>query len=285
MSSKKILIVDGDVAFAEILKMRLEDRGYVVDCTSRGKEALDILKTRWVDLIVIAIVLQGAMNGYYLFNEIKKKKDLSGIPILVGSNKASMKKTFESMGADIFLTKPYSINIFLKKIKNIFTKRTKEVHMQKRVKPKMKDLTKKLKLIKAKDIMTKDVITTKEDTSLAEIAKLMIKTRISGIPVIGKKGKLSGVITATDLFLVMDMIKSGDIVGDDMMPLSNPTVKFALSTGIIKIKKNTTLEEIITIMKYQNVHTLPVFEKNKLVGVIGRRDVFKNFYSTVKNLY
>ncbi len=285
MSGKKILIIDGDVAYAEMLKMRLEDRGYIVDCASRGKEALDILRTRWFDLIVLAIVLQGSMNGYYLFNEIKKKKDLSSIPILVQSNKALMKKTFESMGADIFLVKPYSINIFLKKIKSIFVKRKKEVCMKRRAKPKMKNLTKRLKSIRAKDIMTKDVITTKESTSLSDIAKLMIKTRISGIPVIGKKGKLSGVITATDLFLVMDMIKSGDIVGDDMMPLSNPTVKFALSTGIIKIRKNTTLDEIITIMKYQNIHTLPVFEKNKLVGVIGRRDVFKNFYSVVKGLY
>ncbi len=285
MSGKKILIVDGDVAFAEMLKMRLEDADYIVDCVSNGKEAMDILKSRWVDLIVIAIILQGGMNGYYLFKEIKRKRELSKIPIIVGSNKALMKDAFEAMGVERFLIKPYSINLFLKEIKGIFTKKTKEVRMAKRVKPKMRNLEKKLKSIKAKDIMTRHVIMTKEDATLADISKLMIKTRISGIPVIGKKGKMTGIITATDLFLVMDMIKSGDIVGDDMMPLSNPTVKFALSTGVVKIKKDTTLDEIIAIMKYQNVHTLPVFEKNKLVGVIGRRDVFKNFYSVVKELY
>jgi len=285
MSGEKILIVDGDVAFAEVLEMRLEDKGYIVECASRGKEALDILKTRWFDLIVLAVVLQGGMNGYYLFKEIKRKKELFNIPVLVQSNKASLKKTFKAMGVDIFLAKPYAINLFLKDIKAIFTKKQKEVRMPRRAKPRMKNLTEKLKSIKAKDIMTKDVITTKESASLADIAKLMIKMRISGLPVVGKKGRMVGLITATDLFLVMDMIKSGDIVGDDMMPLSNPTVKFALSTGVVKIRKNTTLDEIISIMKYQNVHTLPVFEKTKLVGVIGRRDVFKNFYSVVKGLY
>lgn len=146
------------------------------------------------------------------------------------------------------------------------------------------DLAMTLKSIKAEDIMTREVITTTEDTTLSDIAQIMIKRRISGLPVMGKKGNLAGIITATDLFLVMDMIKSGDVVSDDQMSASNPTVKFAMSTEIVKLKKATTLDEIIALMKYKNRHTLPVFEGGKMVGVIGRRDVFKNFYSAVKDL-
>ena len=157
--------------------------------------------------------------------------------------------------------------------------------MAKSKRPKLKDLTRRLKSIKAKDIMTKDVITTTENTTLADIAELMIEARISGLPVIGKKGKIIGLITATDLFIVMDMIKSGDIVENGKIAVSNPTVKFAMSTEVIKIKKNTTLDEIIAVMKYKNIHTLPVFEGKKMIGVIGRRDVFKNFYAAVKKLY
>ena len=69
------------------------------------------------------------------------------------------------------------------------------------------------------------------------------------------------------------------------MTTSNPTVKYAMSTEINKIKKNATLDEIIATMKYKNVHTLPVFDGGKMIGIIGRRDVFKNFYAIVKELY
>jgi CBS domain-containing protein len=153
------------------------------------------------------------------------------------------------------------------------------------IKQELRTLTKRLKSIKAKDIMTKKIITATEIANLADIAKLMIKDRISGLPVLRKKNKLVGVITATDLFVVIDMIKSGDVVSADMRAISNPTVKFAMSTQVVKIKKSTTLEKIITIMKYKNVSTLPVVEGKRLVGVIGRRDVLKNFYSVVKSLH
>lgn len=150
---------------------------------------------------------------------------------------------------------------------------------------KLRELIKKLKLIKAKDIMTPNVITANEDAALADIAEVMIKTRISGIPVMGKKGEVSGMITAGDLFLVMEMIKSGDILKNDKTGGINLTVKYAMSTEVIKIKSNTTLDEIIEMMKNRNVYTFPVFEKNKLVGVIGRRDIINNFYSVIRQVY
>ena len=149
----------------------------------------------------------------------------------------------------------------------------------------LNELKRRLESIKAKDIMTRDIMTTTETATLSEVAEIMIKERIRGLPVEGKKGKVVGIITEGDLFLVVDMIKSGDIVENGMKPGSIPTVKFAMSTEIIKINQNTTLDEILSVMKYRNAHTLPVFEGNKMVGIIGRRDVFDNFYAAVKDLY
>ena len=111
--------------------------------------------------------------------------------------------------------------------------------MNNNIREELRSLTRKLKSVKAKDIMTKKVITTTEGKNLSDIAKLMTKNRISGLPVLRKKNKLVGLITATDLFVVMDMIKAGDVVSSDMQAISNPTVKFAMSTQTVKIKKNT----------------------------------------------
>jgi len=145
-------------------------------------------------------------------------------------------------------------------------------------------LKKRLKSIKAKDIMTKNVITTEEDKTLSEVAGLMIKKRISGLPVLDKKGKLTGIIVDHDLFLVMDMIESGNIIEENSNTVSDPKVSYAMSKEVVTIKKTTNLDEIIGTMKYKNIHTLPVRQAKKIVGIIGRRDVYQTFYNTVKNL-
>ena len=151
-------------------------------------------------------------------------------------------------------------------------------------KTKLDKLAHSLQSLRAKDIMTKDVITTSEDATLADVAEIMIRRRISGIPVIGKKGKVVGVITTVDLFIVLDMIQSGDVVENGIVGRSNPTVKFAMSTDYVSVEKDTTLSNIISAMKYKNIHTIPVFEGRKMIGVIGRRDVLRHFYAIVKNL-
>lgn len=157
--------------------------------------------------------------------------------------------------------------------------------MPKSVKILLSNLSKKLNSITAGDIMTTRVVSTTEDSYLSDVAEIMIKERISGLPVMNKKGKVVGIITETDFFLVMDMITSGDIVENGKLEKSHPTVKFAMTTEVIKIKRSTNLNKIISLMKYRNTHTFPVFEDNIMVGIVGRRDVFRSFYAAVKSLH
>ena len=147
----------------------------------------------------------------------------------------------------------------------------------------LEKLTGQLKQIRAKDMMSDEVITVKKGDSLAEIAELMIKKRISGFPVL-ENGEIIGIITSNDLFLVMDMIKTGELLQNDDTNSSQPSVNFAMSTDIVTVNPETNLDEIISLMKYRNIHTLPVMSQNKLVGVIGRRDIFKSFYDVIRNL-
>ncbi|MFA6636938.1 MAG: CBS domain-containing protein [Candidatus Omnitrophota bacterium] len=145
-------------------------------------------------------------------------------------------------------------------------------------------LNKKLKEIKAKDIMTREnIVTAKEDDHLAQVADYMIRNRISGMPVVNDEGRVSGVITATDLFLLMDMLKSGKIVENTHSSPYNPTVKFAMTYIVMKIDPDTGLDEIADIMKLRNIHTLPVYEGETMVGIVGRRDVLKHFYAALKS--
>jgi len=119
MAHERILIVDGDVFWLQMLTARLEAMDYLVDCARTGVQALKILKGTWVDLVVSAVVLPGGISGFHLFKEIKKKKKFSQIPIIMQSNKPGMKGFFEKIGAEAFFIKPYSVNKFLKKVKDV----------------------------------------------------------------------------------------------------------------------------------------------------------------------
>ncbi|MFH1692401.1 MAG: response regulator [Candidatus Omnitrophota bacterium] len=117
MTQERILIVDADVVWSQTLKNRLQDIGFVVECAHEGNEALDILKTKWFDLIVMSITLQGQMSGYHLLKEIKKTKTLSRTPVVMLSSKPAMQKTFEALKVKEYIVKPCDMDVFLEKIK------------------------------------------------------------------------------------------------------------------------------------------------------------------------
>ena len=119
MSQERIMVVDGDRFWLEMLRARFEAMDYRVECARTGVQALKILKGTWVDLVVSAVVLPGGISGFHLFKEIKKKKKFSQIPIIMQSNKPGMKKFFEGIGAEAFFIKPYSAGKLLARVKDI----------------------------------------------------------------------------------------------------------------------------------------------------------------------
>jgi len=146
-------------------------------------------------------------------------------------------------------------------------------------------LEEKLKAVKASDIMSTDVKTCKLNIFLADLAEEMIKARISGMPVLGRNGNISGVVTTTDLLIVMGMILEGKVESDDGGTSINPTVDFAMSSeDIISVTRETTLDEIVRLMRGKSIHTIPVMEEGQLLGVVGKHDVLRKFYAVVKDL-
>jgi len=119
MAQERILVVDGDLFWLQMLTARLEAMNYLVDCARTGVQALKILENTWVDLIVSAVVLPGGVSGFHFFKEIKKKKKFSKIPIIIQSDKSGMKDFFEKIGAEAFFIKPYSVDKFLKRVKAV----------------------------------------------------------------------------------------------------------------------------------------------------------------------
>ena len=149
---------------------------------------------------------------------------------------------------------------------------------------KIDELKTRLKSIQAKDIMSRNVMTTTQVTPLATLADQMIHARINGLPVLDKSGKVVGIVTTTDLLIVMGMVLEGTSIGQNSVATINPMVDIAMTSEVKDITEETTLEDIVHLMRTDNIHTFPVMREGKLVGVVGKHDVLKKFYESVHEL-
>ncbi len=141
----------------------------------------------------------------------------------------------------------------------------------------------KLKTVLTEDIMTDDVSVIKEDMLIGQAAHLMLRHRISGYPIVDDDKKVVGIITLTDLFVLIDKIvkesdtsPQGTLSGSLEEKLSlckNMPVSSIMTKNVLSIAPKTPLIAIIETVVNTNLHTFPVMENNKLVGIIGRHDV------------
>lgn len=136
---------------------------------------------------------------------------------------------------------------------------------------------KKVHEIMARDIMSRFAITVFEDEPLLNAAHLLMRFKISGMPVLSRAGEIKGIITATDLFRVMGEIvikklESGMEVDPKIL------VGSVMTSGLTTIREETSLLDAIVMMWSKKIHTLPVVENGKIVGIVGRRDLLNTFY-------
>ncbi len=106
----KILIAEDDGMIMKLIRTRLEKDGYEVDTASNGDLALEKIKTEYFDLIITDIMMP-FISGLELVSTLKNtlKKQT---PIIVLSNmhlEATILEAFR-LGADDFITKPFSPN-------------------------------------------------------------------------------------------------------------------------------------------------------------------------------
>jgi CBS domain-containing protein len=145
-------------------------------------------------------------------------------------------------------------------------------------------------MLKAKDIMTKEILTVYPDTEVIQAAKLMLDKHISGLPVVDQEGHLKGIICQSDLmaqqrkipvpsfFILFDSaisLTSPQQIENEVKKMSAVRVSEAMTHDPITVDPETGLEDIATLMVKHNIHTLPVLDQGWLVGIIGKEDILR----------
>jgi CBS domain-containing protein len=145
-------------------------------------------------------------------------------------------------------------------------------------------------MLKAKDIMTKELITVSPETEIVQATRLLLENNINGVPVTDDMGKLVGILCQSDLVVQQKKfpVPSFFTLLDGLIPLTSMkqlkrevrkiaavTVGQAMTPDPIFVGPDTVIEELAALMVDNNFHTIPVVDEGKLVGVVGKEDILR----------
>jgi len=126
MAKEKILVADDEKDILELLKFKLSREGYQVTCAASGEEALSRVRLEPPDLIVLDLMLPG-IDGIEVTRELKNDPDTKNIPIVMLTAKGEEADivTDLELGADDYITKPFSPRILIARVKAVLRRKEK----------------------------------------------------------------------------------------------------------------------------------------------------------------
>lgn len=145
-------------------------------------------------------------------------------------------------------------------------------------------------MLKAKDIMTKELITVSPETEIVHATRLLLENQINGVPVIDETGKLVGILCQSDLIAQQKKLPVPSFFTflDGLIPLTSMkqfekevqkiaaiTVSQAMTPNPVVARPDTGIEEVAALMVDSGFHTIPVVDKGALVGIVGKEDILK----------
>ncbi|MCL6621999.1 MAG: CBS domain-containing protein [Syntrophobacterales bacterium] len=142
----------------------------------------------------------------------------------------------------------------------------------------------------ARDIMTREVVTAGPEDSVEDLARLLAERRISGVPVVDDQGRVLGVVTQSDLLKrtreptlpvalnILDLhlfLETPGRFRQRLEKLLGHTVRQVMSSPAITVAPDTPVSELARLMEDKGIHTLPVVEEGRLVGIVGKLDLIR----------
>ena len=173
MDTVKIHVVDDEEDLCEILKFNLEMEGYEVDTALSAEEALNLNLTSYQ--LLLLDVMMGEISGFKMASLLRKEEKTAHIPIifLTAKDTENDMLTGFSLGADDYISKPFSIRQVVARIKAVLRRTTDKEKISKEETLEYKTLSLDTKRIKA-TIDGQDVSLTKKEF---EILKLLLENR------------------------------------------------------------------------------------------------------------
>ena len=140
--------------------------------------------------------------------------------------------------------------------------------------------------MKAQDIMTPDVVTVRPEMTVHEIATLMTRKLISGLPVVSSDGELLGMISESDLIhrteldtadapRALSLMIGNPSTAQDFAKAHGKTAHDVMSRPVVSVHCESDLNEVADVLDRRHVKRVPVLRDGRLAGIIARSDLIR----------
>lgn len=140
--------------------------------------------------------------------------------------------------------------------------------------------------LRAKDVMTSPVITVRPDTSVKDVAALMLRHHISGLPVVTSEGELVGIVTEADLLYKEtgpQQKAEGFLKGfppfaktaNEERKAAGLTAADLMTSPVVTVDEEMPVHDIARLMVRRKINRVPVLRADWVVGIVSRADVLR----------
>ena len=119
----KLLVVDDEKAMANSIRDNLEFEGYAVDCAYGGQQALDSILKEKYSLVVLDVMMPD-IDGFSVLSNLRKTNDRTPVIFLTARSTENDKLRGLGLGADDYITKPFSILELVARVKTVLNRTT-----------------------------------------------------------------------------------------------------------------------------------------------------------------
>jgi CBS domain-containing protein len=148
-------------------------------------------------------------------------------------------------------------------------------------------MTRLTRSVKATDVMTREVASVGPDTSLKEVAEMMARRKISGMPVVAADGTVAGMISEKDFLTSMgsgEATSFMDVVAQCLQgrgclaaPVRAKVAKDIMSSPVVSVSEDTPLMAVADLFTRHGINRVPVLDRaGRLIGIVSRADVVRS---------
>jgi len=114
----QILAVEDEAAMADLLRSALSEEGHLVTIATDGQQAVALARTGRFDLLVLDLMLPG-MDGFEVARQLRRARIQTPILVLTARDRSHDIVAALDAGADDYLTKPFSLDVFLARVRAV----------------------------------------------------------------------------------------------------------------------------------------------------------------------
>lgn len=148
--------------------------------------------------------------------------------------------------------------------------------------------------MKARDVMVSNVITVGADVCVQDVADILLRNRISAVPVVGDQGQILGIVSEGDLIRRaeagtelrrswwLDLLTSKEVLAYEFIKSHARKVTDVMTHHVVTATPDTPLDEIASLLEKNSIKRVPIVDNGKLVGIVSRANLLQALASLKK---